>query len=164
MRNNGKKPHKTKRGFLTVKNLDKLEKIFNMATKKTKKSKPKKTKLSMDFVLMDAWEAKTTDERIKSILESVKKGHILVLDKALNADEEARLVTATMEGIGSDFSGIEFCSLPQQMNILYRAISRFVETFTRKKFTRPGLTLIGPSTIVREIKRDPNAFHVYAKV
>ncbi len=135
--------------------------------KKKSKSKPKKgkkLKLEMDFISMKTLEGKSSDEKIESILENVKEGHLVVLDGALTHDEEAKLVTITMEGIHEDFTGIEFCSLPKSEGKLYSTLVKFLEFVTRKKYSKPGLTLVGPSKIIRKIKRDPNAFYVSAEL
>ena len=131
---------------------------------KSKSRKGKKLKLEMDFISMKTLEGKTSSEKIESILENVKEGHLVVLDGALSHDEEARLVTVTMEGIREDFTGIEFCSLPKNEGKLYNTIVKVLEFVTRRKYSKPGLTLVGPSKIIRKIKRDPNAFYVSAEI
>lgn len=131
--------------------------------KKTLKRKAKK-RLKIDFISMKNVEGSSVDEKIENILETVKDGHIVVFNEALRADEEAKLVTATMEGIKGEFSGIEFCSLEQSGNVIQRIVTKFFEIITRRKFTKYGLTMVGPSNVIEEIKRDPDAFYVSAEV
>lgn len=133
-----------------------------MAT--TKKPSKQRKDLKMDFVSMDSVKGNTIDEKLENILEDVKDGHIVVLDEALDPNEEARLVATTMENIDAKFAGIEFCSLPRKENWLYKKMNRMVSFITRSNVTTPGLTLVGPSNIIREIKRDPDSFHVSAGV
>lgn len=127
-------------------------------------AKKTKTKLKMDFMSMQNVRGTSVDEKIKNILKNVKDGHIVVLDGALDADAEARLVTATMQNVKEDFPGIEFCSLPKKRNVLYKFIIKTTEILTGLSFARPGLTLVGPSTIIKEIKRNPDSFYVSAEV
>jgi len=132
-----------------------------------KKPKPRRKKghnLKMEFVSMSSLDGSTVDEKIDAILEKVKDGKIVIINEALSANEEAHLVTATMEGIREDFSGVEFCSLETKSSQAYSAISKLIETVTGKKLSKPGLTFIGPAEIIREIQRDPDAFYVSAKI
>ncbi len=132
--------------------------------KKSKKSKKMKN-FEMEFVTMNSIEGDSVDEKIDEILDKVKDGKIIIINEALKTDEEAHLVTATMEGIREDFSGVEFCSLESKKNPLYSKFANLVERFTNVKLSRPGITFIGPAKIIREIKRgDPEAFYVSAKV
>ena len=141
------------------------KKKTSKTTSKKKTSKKKSPKgLKMDFISMSSLEGTTIDEKIEGILDTVKDGHLVVIDEALSSEDEARLVTATMEGIREDFAGIEFCSLPKKETGIFTSITRLIEVLTRQKFAKPGLTLIGPSTVISEIKRDPDAFYVSAKL
>lgn len=135
-------------------------------TKNKKSSSKKKIKnFEMEFITMNSIEGNTVDEKIDSILEKVKEGKIIVINEALKTDEEAHLVTATMEGIREDFSGVEFCSLESKKNPLYEKFAYLFERVTKVKLSRPGITFIGPAKIIREIKRgDPEAFYVSAKI
>ncbi|MFO7872332.1 MAG: DUF2073 domain-containing protein [Candidatus Undinarchaeales archaeon] len=133
--------------------------------KSKKKSKKKLKNFEMEFITMNSIEGDTVDEKIDEILDKVKDGKIIIINEALKTDEEAHLVTATMEGIREDFSGVEFCSLESKKNPLYSKFANLVERFTKVKLSRPGITFIGPAEIIREIKRgDPEAFYVSAKV
>nr|HIK01244.1 DUF2073 domain-containing protein [Candidatus Undinarchaeales archaeon ERR594346 U_76725] len=73
-------------------------------TRRTKKSSKKSLKI--DFISMSKLKGDTIDEKIDVILEKVKLGHVVILDEALSPDEEAHLVTETMEGINEEYSGI----------------------------------------------------------
>jgi len=129
-----------------------------------KKKKQSKKEIKMDFISMKSLTGKTTDEKIEQILDTVKNGHLVVLNEALDADEEAKLVTATMEDITGEFTGIEFCTMPTGSSVFQTILFDFLEKVLRRDIVRPGLTLVGPSKIISEIKRDPDAFYVSAKL
>ncbi|MFH1424206.1 MAG: DUF2073 domain-containing protein [archaeon] len=141
--------------------------------KAQKKIKPKKKassparrskSLEMDFLSMEKVEGHTVEEKLLNVLDYVKGGHIVILDEALDPNDEARLVARTMESIDTEFAGIEFCSLPKRENPVYATISKVVGFVTRKNARIPGLTLVGPSSVIRKIKRDPDSFQVSAEV
>ena len=133
-------------------------------TKKKHQKKQKRNDLKMDFVSMQSLEGSTPHKKIQKLLEIVKDGHIVVLDEALSADDEARLVTETMKGIEEDFTGIEFCSLPKKTHWIYKKAMGVINFISGEELSMPGLTLVGPSEIIKEIKRDPDAFYVSAQV
>ncbi len=137
-----------------------------MAKKKQRKTKSggKKQKLKIDFISTNMLSGLTMNEKIASIIKKVRDNHIVVLDESLDFVEEAKLVTTTMEAIDTEFKGIEFCTLPRKANPFMEYATKAIETLTGKPVSRPGLTLVGPSTIIREIKRDPNAFYVSAEL
>lgn len=128
-------------------------------TKKSK-SRSKAAGLDMDFISMKTLADLSVEKRINTILKKVKDGHIVVLDEALDADEEAKLVTATMHGIKGEFTGIEFCTLEKSNSLMYNLLMRFVESIFRVEVSKPGLTFVGPSYLIEKINRDPNAFYV----
>ncbi len=136
-----------------------------MAKKKqNSKGGRKKQRLKIDFISTSMLSGLTMNEKIASIIKKVRDNHIVVLDESLDFIEEAKLVTSTMEAIDTEFKGIEFCTLPRKSGFLSEYASKAFETITGKATSRPGLTLVGPSTIIREIKRDPNAFYVSAEL
>ncbi len=140
-----------------------------MAAKKSKKQIKTKTRksrsggLDMDFISMKTLSSLSVEKRINTILSKVKEGHMVVLDQALDADEEAKLVTATMKGIKGEFTGIEFCTLPSTNNTLYNFFAKIAEIVLKKAVAKPGLTFVGPSYRIEKIKKDPNAFYVSTK-
>jgi len=130
------------------------------AVAKKSKSRAKAAGLDMDFISMKTLADLSVEKRINTILKKVKDGHIVVLDEALDADEEAKLVTATMHGIKGEFTGIEFCTLEKSNSLMYNLLMRFVESIFRVEVSKPGLTFVGPSYLIEKINRDPNAFYV----
>ncbi|MFH1450640.1 MAG: DUF2073 domain-containing protein [archaeon] len=138
------------------------KKIKTTANARTKRPapKPKQLGLDMDFISMSTLSDLSVEKRINTILKKVKDGHMVVLDEALDTDEEAKLVTATMKGIDGEFTGIEFCTLEKNNSIFFNIIMRLMESVFRRDVAKPGLTFVGPSYLIEKIKKDPNAFYV----
>jgi hypothetical protein len=98
-----------------------------------------------------------SNERIKKILGIVLGNNILILQGKLKAEEEARLIGDTMAMIEhvKDFKGIELAVLSGngENNILNRMRSGIVRALNGGDLG--AITIIGPATIVKEIKRNP---------
>lgn len=136
-----------------------------MVKKKVKVRKRRGSgKLKLDFISVSMLKGLSLDQKIAAILKKVRENHIVVLDESLDFIEETKLVTATMEKIDTEFKGIEFCTLPRKRGPIQEYATKAIESITGKPMAKPGLTLVGPSSIIREIKRDPNAFYVSAEL
>ena len=136
-------------------------------------SKKKSLKINIDFMSIDSIKDKSMDEKISFILAPVKKGHMVVLDGVLAPDEELKLVEATLQQVKDQFSGIEVATLPREstttqdiLNKISSKLSVVTKIVTGKELNeiKNGLTLVGPSSIVKKVKRDPDSFHITAEV
>ena len=101
--------------------------------------------------------------RIKKLLASVKEDKIVLLEGRLTKEEEAELIKTTMEEISSKFRGIE-------LHVLYpdERDNNPIQIFKRQLTTallgnRQGLTIIGPASIVKEIRKDPNKIQLFTR-
>ena len=96
-------------------------------------------------------------ERVKKILGLVLGNKIVILHGRLRAEEEARLIEDTMAMVDhiKDFKGIELAVVEPDM----RDESFFVKMkhgiAKRLVGDNSALTVIGPASLVKEIKRDP---------
>jgi len=89
-------------------------------------------------------------EKVRYIIDEVRKGKILVLEKGLNPMEEAKLIEMTMSAIQPDvFSGIEMQSYPANAEG-----SLLGKLFKRQSSKR--LTVIGPANQLKTLKKDRN--------
>ena len=96
-----------------------------------------------------------TEGKIKKILKSVKENKIILIDGRLDPIEESELIQRTMESIDKRFKGIEIAGIIPNNNKLL--IDKIRKEVARVILGRDeGLTIIGPATIVKEIKRNPN--------
>jgi hypothetical protein len=105
--------------------------------------------VQLDFISEDRLAQMTPMEKIRLILDEVRSSKILVLERGLTPDEEAKLIELTMTEITPDeFSGIEIESYPtKQTTSLFGKI-------LGKNTTRTRLTVIGPADQLKTIKKD----------
>ncbi|MEM4260531.1 MAG: DUF2073 domain-containing protein [Candidatus Woesearchaeota archaeon] len=99
-------------------------------------------------------------KRISKLLKIVKEEKIVVLEGRLKSEEEAELIKKTMEEINDKFKGIEISTLypdDKNKNFLEKIRTVLVNLLIGD---RNGITIIGPATIVKEIKQDPDKFHL----
>ena len=95
-------------------------------------------------------------EKIRSILRFVKEGKILLIEGRLNPIEESELIKKTMETINKNFKGVEIASIdytPKDLSFVDKVKKDFANFLLRR---RAGLTIVGPATIVKEIRKDPS--------
>ena len=96
-------------------------------------------------------------ERVKKILNLVLGNKIVILHGRLRAEEEARLIEDTMALVDhvKGFRGIELAVIEPNL----RNESAFIKMKhgLAKKLIgdNSSLTVIGPATVIKEIKRDP---------
>jgi len=108
-------------------------------------------------------EGLETEKKIKKLLAIAKENKIVLLEGRLQKEEEAELIRRTMEEINAKFKGIELSVIyPESKDaaILQRIKSKFINLLLG---TRTGLTIIGPATIIKEIKKDPDKIQLLTK-
>ena len=122
--------------------------------------------LSLQFVPLSEIKDWNSDERVKKILDLVLDNQIIIVQGRLRAEEEARLIGDTMAMIGHipNFKGIELAVIGE---------NKKEETPLHKKVTAKlakilvgdstSLTVIGPASIVKEIKRNPKKIELLLK-
>jgi hypothetical protein len=94
----------------------------------------------------------TSDEKIKFILNEVKRGNVLVLEVGLTATEEAELIKTTMSNIDQDtFIGIEMQSYSKEDVKKGSWLSKLLR---RKQ--QPRMSVIGPADLLKTIHKDGN--------
>ena len=119
--------------------------------------------LTLQFVPYTEIEYLSSVGRIRKLLNITKENRIVLLQGRLRKDEETELIKATMEEIDKDFKGIELSVIypDKKENDLFRKIKRnFVNMMLGN---RQGLTIIGPASIVREIKKDPDKIQLFTE-
>ena len=98
-----------------------------------------------------------SNERIRKILGIVLGNNILILQGRLKPDEETRLIGDTMAMIGhvKNFKGIELAVIAGNGNqsVMDKFKQRIVRSLSGGDLG--AITIIGPATIVKEIKRNP---------
>lgn len=111
----------------------------------------------MQFIPYSEIRDLNSHERIKKILNIVLGNNILFIQGRLKSEEEARLIGDTMAMIGhiKGFRGIELAVISgsNEMSILDKMRSGLIKALSKGDLG--AITIIGPATIVKEIKRNP---------
>lgn len=103
----------------------------------------------MDLISEEKLAEMTAMEKIRLILDEVKDGKIIVLEKGLTPSEEAKLIEMTMTEITpDDFSGIEIESYPTKKD------QKLLDRLFKKPVIRTRLTVIGPANQLKTLKKD----------
>ncbi len=112
--------------------------------------------LTLRFVPYTDIEVMNSDEKINHILNIVREKSIVIMEGRLKPEEETALIHKTMETITKKFKGIELCTIfPKDKNLAL--IKKIKKNFTSMLLgDREGLTIIGPASVIKEIRRDPN--------
>ncbi len=122
-------------------------------------------KLTLSFIPYSEIEALKSGERIKKHLNIILSNRIIVLQGRLKPEEEARLIEDTMALVGhiKNFKGVELAVVTgAESNLPFMSkIRRGIANALVGQ--RDALTIIGPATIVKEIKRDPRKIDILMK-
>lgn len=98
-----------------------------------------------------------SDERIKKILNIILTNNILILQGRLIPTEEARLIGDTMAMVGyvKEFKGIELAVISgnDKEGFFGKMTKGLANAIAGGDFS--AMTIIGPATIVKEMKRNP---------
>ncbi len=112
----------------------------------------------IEFVLSDAFMDKSERKKIEYIMNAVKRNKLLVFDSALTSREERDLIEKTMELIDERFSGIEISTIGSEESTLKTSLVKMLGGKAK------GFTVIGPSNLVKQLKRDPDKLRLYAEI
>jgi hypothetical protein len=119
------------------------------------RKKAKSATLTLQFIPYGDIESLKSPERVNKLLQIVKKNKIILLEGKLRSQEEAELIRRTMEEIDDKFKGIEISPviIDSKNDAFVRKIK---ETLINLLLgDRRGFTIIGPASVVKEIKQDP---------
>jgi hypothetical protein len=129
-----------------------------MSKRVTKKENNKKIKgFTIRFMPYSEIKDVDSDKRIKKILNILLGNNILILQGKLKPEEEARLIGDTMVMVGhvKNFKGIELAIISNENNhgIFGKIKKGIINTLAGSEVG--VITILGPATIVKEIKKDP---------
>ena len=120
--------------------------------------KGKKLKgLSLQVIPFAEFKDLSIAERVKRILNITMGNKICILHGRLRPEEEARLIEDTMAMVDhvKDFKGIELAVIEPNMKGA-PFFSRFKISLAKQLAgDSHALTVVGPASIVKEIRRDP---------
>src|SRR3989344_128621 len=112
--------------------------------------------LTLSFMPYSEIRDLDSSEIIKKILSIVLANQIIILQGKLKSDEETRLIEDTMAMIGhiKNFKGIELAVINSNDN---DGIMRKFSVGIAKMLAgdTSAMTIIGPASIVKDIKRNP---------
>ncbi|MEM4325780.1 MAG: DUF2073 domain-containing protein [Candidatus Pacearchaeota archaeon] len=130
-----------------------------MKTKKKEKKENLKSIKELSIHLLPYHEIKNLNstERIKKILGIILSNNILIIQGKLKPEEETRLIEDTMAMIDHvpGFKGVELAVISGEGNESFfgKFKGNLINALAGGDLR--AITIIGPATIVREIKRDP---------
>ena len=101
-------------------------------------------------------------ERVKKVLNLVLGNKIVILHGRLRAEEEARLIEDTMAMVDhiKSFKGIELAVIEPDMKSEGLFAKMRYGIAKRLVGDNSALTVIGPASIIKDIKKDPRKIEV----
>lgn len=112
--------------------------------------------LTLQFMPYSEIRELDSSGRIKKILNIVLSNRIIVLQGRLKPNEETRLIEDTMAMIGhvKNFKGIELAVINAEDGV--GIMRKFAQGFAKMLVgNTAAMTIIGPASIVKDIKRNP---------
>ena len=118
--------------------------------------------LTLHFIPHDEIAKLDTLERIKKLLKIILDNKVVVLQGRLRPEEESRLIEDTMIMIGNikGFKGVELAVIAG--NNADKTILDKMRFGLAKALVgdQNAITIIGPASIVKEMKKDPSKLEV----
>ncbi|MBI2105226.1 DUF2073 domain-containing protein [Candidatus Woesearchaeota archaeon] len=118
--------------------------------------------LIIQYIPYEEMTGLDSEKRIQKLLKVVKQNKVILMEGTLSPEEEAGLIEETMQSIDSKFKGVEissFSPFDKNTRLLQEKIRQLFLQFVLGR--RRGLTIIGPASIVKEIKRDPRSVQLF---
>ncbi|MBI2146930.1 DUF2073 domain-containing protein [Candidatus Woesearchaeota archaeon] len=120
--------------------------------------------LTLQFVPYQDISGMSSLGRIKKLLKLAREDKIVLLEGRLKKEEETELIKTTMEQIDNEFRGIELA-------VIYPGSRRADDALQWIKNNvismvlgdRVGFTVIGPASVVKEIRQAPEKIQVYTR-
>jgi len=121
--------------------------------------------LTIQFLPYSEIETLKSGERIKKILDIILDNKLVVIQGKLKSEEEARLIEDTMALVGriKGFRGVELAVISpdvkkrDMVSNLKHSIANALVGNT------DSLTVIGPASIIKEMKKDPRKLEIIQK-
>jgi len=120
----------------------------------------KDNQLKIVFLPTNKLYDKGETDIFKKIISEVQQGNIVLIEKNISPLFEGQLIKETMKNVSDTFEGIEFIRL--DISEKNKSTLESIKTMLSKFLVgERALTLIGPSSIIKNIKRDPNTIGMY---
>lgn len=125
----------------------------------SKSVKKMEKNITIEFIPYQTFKNFKKEEKIKKIIEKVKDEKLLLIEGILEDSEKKELIIKSMDEFNFKFKGIEIETIHYQADSFFDKVKlSFVKMLYKN---RVGLTIIGPASIVKEIKKDPNHLRIY---
>ena len=100
--------------------------------------------------------------KVDKILGIVKKGNVVLIEGRLNPQEETDLIAKALEKVSGKFTGIEIAFLEgkESTTIVQKVKKHILKVLVGNRL---GLTVVGPSKIIKEVKMNPNKLEILFK-
>jgi hypothetical protein len=125
------------------------------------KSNKKLKGLTLHFMPYSEIAKLESVERIKKLLKIILDNKVVILQGKLRPEEETRLIEDTMIMVGNikGFKGVELAVIEQGKELTLVEKMRFglAKAISGQN---NAMTIIGPATIVKEMKKDPRKLEV----
>ncbi len=110
----------------------------------------------------EALKVLNSDKKVDRILSIVKKGDVVMIEGRLTSDEELNLTSGALKNVSGKFSGIEIAYLGQNKasSFVEKLKAHLVKILVKDRF---GITVVGPSKLIKDIKMDPNKLEILFK-
>jgi hypothetical protein len=130
-----------------------------MAVKKRAKLKG----LSLHLMPYSEIQNLTISDRVKKILKLVLGNKVVILQGRLRSEEEIRLIEDTMAMVDhiKNFKGIELAVIEQDSADISFGLKIKRVIAKRLVGDQNAMTVVGPASIVKEIKKDPRKLEIY---
>ena len=119
--------------------------------------------LVLQFVPYSEIEDLGPARRVNKLLDIAKQNKIVLLEGRLKKEEEKDLIEITMEEVDNKFKGIELAVIsPQKKD---RGLFKGMKSgmISMLLGDRQGFTIIGPATIIKQIKKDPDKIELFTR-
>jgi len=119
--------------------------------------------LTLQFMPYGEISGLSSVERIKKLLRIVLDNKVVILQGRLRAEEETRLIEDTMIMIGNikGFKGVELAVISNNDEASRSFWGGFKMGLAKMLVgQQDAMTIIGPATIVKEIKKDPQKLEI----
>jgi len=113
--------------------------------------------IEIEFISSVVLAGRPRHEKLEYIIERIKENKILVVEESLSLQEEAELIEVTMEHVNKKFPGIEVSTLRERSE---GGLREFLIRILGGK--TGGLTVVGPSKLVKQIKKEPQKISLLA--
>ena len=119
--------------------------------------------VTFQFVPYHEIEELGSARRVKKLIDIVKQNKIALLQGRLKKEEETDLIAIAMEEVKGKFKGIELAVINPEEKTLSGIKKLKSNFFSMMLGDRQGLTIIGPASIVKQIKKDPTKIELLTK-